>query len=613
MTSLTGAPSIFESFNARALPAEAVAKTFIPSEAFEKLASRSHSIVVGPRGSGKTSLFKMLQTPALEAWTHVDAVQYRSKIDFTGVFIATDISWKDQLENVGFRHLNTEEREQFSLAAFTTHVLRALIVAFLQRLEPPDLDSKSTLHRRVKLSIEQETYLVQEVAREAALTPTVHSLIALKHAATARIANLWKVAMDEKHKPKESRPQRLASIPYLNQHFLKLATFVIEVFNDLTQRPNDRWALLFDELELAPEFILTELLTSLRSIDERILIKMSMSPYSQRLDAFRKTFLGMPGHDYTDIPLWYAHKEEGYFFSRRLAAAILQEEGIRVESLEQIFGYSPFEEENEATSYAAGSIQYKAFEEAIQTDKSFRAYWQLQGIPLEDVATLEHDEKARVARKIFPTVLLRNFFRSQERKGRQRQHKRGRKNPTIYGGTTGILAVSEGNPRWLIGIVRGILAAARSNSNIPLRVQSDEMIKAAHRFRSLLKVIPVIASEPIPARSVLTIIDKVGEYFHNDTVLRDFRPQPAGSFVVDSDAPESIVKALGLALNAGAIVFVPDSKGEVLLASLRGKRFRLAYLLSPFYAIPIRLGEPASLNRILIDPENKEPKHPTLL
>ena len=51
MVSLT--PSAFESFNARTLTADQVAKTFVPSPHFAELCRRRHSIVLGPRGSGK--------------------------------------------------------------------------------------------------------------------------------------------------------------------------------------------------------------------------------------------------------------------------------------------------------------------------------------------------------------------------------------------------------------------------------------------------------------------------------------------------------------------------------------------------------------------------------
>ena len=41
-------------------------------------------VVTGPRQSGKTTLLKMLQPAALEAWDHSEAEEIRQSIDFTG-------------------------------------------------------------------------------------------------------------------------------------------------------------------------------------------------------------------------------------------------------------------------------------------------------------------------------------------------------------------------------------------------------------------------------------------------------------------------------------------------------------------------------------------------
>ena len=56
---------------------------------------------------------------------------------------------------------------------------------------------------------------------------------------------------------------------------------------------------------------------------------------------------------------------------------------------------------------------------------------------------------------------------------------------------------------------------------------------------------------------------------------------------------------VGRSLNAGALIYIPDGDGEMLLSSLRGKRFRLSYLFAPYYGIPIRLGRAVSVMRAL--------------
>ena len=105
--------TVFEAFNARNLSPTQVAKTFIPPAQFAELCGRSHCVVVGPRGSGKTTLLKMLQLPALAAWQHEEADKYTASIDFTGVFVAADISWGKQLESLGGRNCRSDRTRAF--------------------------------------------------------------------------------------------------------------------------------------------------------------------------------------------------------------------------------------------------------------------------------------------------------------------------------------------------------------------------------------------------------------------------------------------------------------------------------------------------------------------
>jgi len=98
---------------------------------------------------------------------------------------------------------------------------------------------------------------------------------------------------------------------------------------------------------------------------------------------------------------------------------------------------------------------------------------------------------------------------------------------------------------------------------------------------------------------VVNLLRKIARYFHADAVRGEFQAAPVGSFTIDAKTPEAILKALGQALNAGAIIYIPDDEGKVILTSLRGKKFRLSYLLAPLYGFPIRLGRDIALSRIL--------------
>src|SRR5659263_62330 len=91
--------NIFETYNARYLSIEEVAKSFISNRDFERLYQSSHSILMGPRGCGKTTLFKMLTPKALSVWNSDNAELHKSKINFWGIYIPADKQWDRQLKN----------------------------------------------------------------------------------------------------------------------------------------------------------------------------------------------------------------------------------------------------------------------------------------------------------------------------------------------------------------------------------------------------------------------------------------------------------------------------------------------------------------------------------
>ncbi len=72
-------------FNAKAMPFAEIARTFVPPRKFAELAGHWNAVLVGPRGSGKTTLFKMLSVQGLSAWTGDEAVSYRAGIDYSGI------------------------------------------------------------------------------------------------------------------------------------------------------------------------------------------------------------------------------------------------------------------------------------------------------------------------------------------------------------------------------------------------------------------------------------------------------------------------------------------------------------------------------------------------
>lgn len=598
----TAIPSIYDAFNARSLEPHQVAQTFVPSEHYATLVKQAHTLIIGPRGSGKTTLLKMLQQPALEAWSHPSADAYRKQINFSGVFIATDRTWREQMVSLD-REIDHEQHRLLSTAAFTTHVLRAVVLTIEQRLAT---DSRFVPHRRVTLDPNKESFLVREIASQWLLKPSLPTVLSLKYSLSSRLSEIYQLSSREAVLGVEGRADRLANAAFLHLDFLASAAQIIEIFDDAIGEKTGRWAFLFDELELAPEWILTKLVQSLRSVNEKFLFKLSMSPFSKEVGELKDALSASPDHDFDAIPLWYAHKEDGYEFCKALFESMVLARGLPLLDPDQLLGRSEFDTPKEewtsgGTAYRPGTRLQKRFARMAEKDRSFANYLRDRGIETDFRNVLAGDVRAADIRKITSVVAVRDEFRAYDVVSVKFPKKklRSRKNPVLYAGANSLFAISEGNPRWLKGILSRLLSESRPDGTVSGAVQATEIMGAAHRFRAMLKTIPCPPLRAPALRGLLSLLDRIGNYFFKAVVLDEFAPEPPLTFIVDARTDPEMVEALGRALNAGAIVYVPETSGEMLLGTVRGKRFRLAYLLAPYFQIPLILGKPVSLASIL--------------
>ncbi len=596
-------PTIFESFNARALTPDQVAATFVPSRQFKDLCKRCHTIVLGPRGSGKTTLLKMLQPAALEAWRHNLADDIAYNVDFTGIFVATDISWSQQLSALGHGRLEPDTQRLLANASFTTHALRSLIIAFQQRCGSPDSSRPRTISR-VHLAAESHTAVVRDIAAAWHLSGIGASLFALRQALTKRLSDIRELASKEVLLGLAGRNERLAANHTLHLHFLSAAGIAIEAFEHYGGLTSGKWAYLFDELELAPVWVQEDLIKSLRSTDDRFLFKLALNPLTSNSHLMQSPTSPAAGQDFDQIALWYAEKRDAYSFCQSLWDQLLSDKGLSGLDARSVLGRSYFESvpqdrSNTGSAYGQGSRWARLFADLASKDSTFSDYLTRHELSPYNLDSKQGAERASEVRKIAPIVAVRGFYRKNQ-KNRGGGDLRGRKTAELYAGADSVFAMTEGNPRWFIGLMGRILASmSEGGSQIPLNRQGKELLDAAQRFTATLRTIPVTTSGVSLSIGVLQLVRIVGRYFHFETVQGPFRPEPPGSFTVDSKTPEQILEVLAQALNAGALVYVPDDDGQLILTSLKGKRFRLSYLLASLYGFPIRLGKAVALSAVL--------------
>ncbi len=604
-------PSIFESFNARALSPTQIASGFVPQEHYHKLAQRRHSLLIGPRGSGKTTLLKMLQPEALEAWTHPEAESYRSRIDYTGVFIATDVSWGKQSDALGDGKLNEGAHKLLSRSLFTTHVLKALVSTMEYRL------SSAALHvspfRRVRIDRDAQVKLVEKLSVEWQITPEIPSVLALRHALLGRQSRIRQLASEEAHLDEAGRNRRLAEIRFLHIHFVDAISNAVTFFNDAVGEKDARWAFMFDELEIAPPWIYEEVISSIRSVSEALLFKVAVSPVSSpaHLQNILNTATGPSSlDDYDPIPLWYVEKEEAYKFCVELWATMMGARNLPPKTPEEILGAS-YSETHKIDRAALGSAYHpesrvaKAFKSLADKDPSFTRFLRERHISASALQQVPKPAMDQVVRKIAPIVIFRDFFR-RANTVQQIPKRRSRKVADIYAGALSLFAITEGNPRWFIGIVGALLDGIKGEPDAQISdiEQVRRVEQTAGRFMARLRAIPV-ARPVTPGRhqilSIDVLLDKIGDYFERVAIIGAFVPEPPLVFRVSPETPRTLRELLDRAANAGAIIYLPDGPGasKDLLMTVSGKRFRISYLLAPIYHLPLRTGPAVSLTKIL--------------
>ena len=589
-------PALIDSYNARWIPTKKIAESFIPPKSFREIAKPASTIIVGPRGSGKTTILKMLQTSALENWTHREANKYRKLIDYTAVFIPADIVWSKQFKALGTGYLNDAECENLRHAVFTGQILQSLLKAIIERVEP---HQSLYEHRQLNLTNDQTRELVFQLSSAWYLSPEIPSLRSLKRALRACIDEIWEFSNKERHLNKENRGQRFADFNFLQLDAFRACNTGIEIFNAITNESDGVWALLFDELEIAPDWVTERLKHQLRSHAPNVLLKLSLSPYTKDIDFAPDSASAMSGQDYSIVPLWNKYKKDSVIFAERLFTKLVHNKGKLLKHTPlDVLGPSAINgdsyNQSSVEAYKKGSKHQKLFSRLYSKDPGVKQLLNRYQVDPENLP-VGSDKNASFVRKIFPTLVLRDFFLKT-----QNTESRGRKVYTIYSGTDTYLSATESNPRWLIGITSRLLNNYKPSApRISQSEQAKQIDLAAESFGTLLKTIPVKSEILPPDSSLLDLIDKIGYYFFNSLKSQKLNPEPISTFIIDSNIPAEIEEVLGIALNSGAIVYVNKADQELILNNLKGKRFRLCYLLCPQYKINTRIGPSTPLSKIL--------------
>jgi hypothetical protein len=600
MTQLNTASPFFGAYNARHINAEEVAQQFVPSSKFWELIALRNSLLIGPRGSGKTHLLKMLQPKALAAWEGNEGNMARSLVTYWSVFTPADINWKTQVESRA-HSLPFEHQNKFSNAMFLSHFREAFITCLIQLTRDRPSTDFGLNSTRIEISREKEVFLCTALANTWNLPLNIPSLDGLK---LALVEELTKIGV----------PKTLDNLsPYMfrltSMSILDVAREIAENFVNATGIYNARWALCFDELEIAPIPIQRDLFGYLRSTDQRFIFKLAISPSNDASSILNQVGNASSGNDFDAIPLWFVDQSEREIFCRRLWEK--HSVGTTAATLAPavILNRSRFQFPNEETShgsrrYSETSNWVKDFEYLQRIDKTFAEYLKKQDINVSSLEGTSRRKMDSVVRKVAPLVGFRAAYLSAPKNESSTAARRPLKVPPaeVFSGWDVLCLATEGNPRWFSGIAsRLILKWTQSPSGKALtrEQQVQELQSAAKKFLAWINAIPV-ETEPdgTLALSLRTFITTLANFFENEILGPNFKADPVLSFKVDEKTPEYIQRLVVTALNIGAIVVMDDDAINIMTSPV-GRTFRLVHLLAPIFNLPMRKGKYRSLSLIL--------------
>lgn len=558
-----------DTFNAKRLTPGEVAETFVMPSSFGILAGSDHTYVIGPRGSGKTTLLRMLTGESLSEWRGAEAPEMRQRIQFATVLLPADELWASQAT------------PEIARSAFTAQMLYAFVESMLYRTS-----GDRGVHLPVALAGGDEAALCVTCATAWGLESARPGFYGLLEALDLFIARL----------PFSPPP---IDHPLARADSLALLNFGVRAFNRSSGEPNRRWALLLDEMELAPAEIHRMVMSFVRGGSGNLILKISMSPFDRYMQIYGAAGSPVPGHDFQTVYLSGQSRAEIRSITNGLWREQLRSRSLRFVPLGRALG-APADERDSRTRRRVERSAEDVLFEAAQVDPDVAAWMNRRRLTRDRLSNLSYNERSATVRKVVPLLVYRDSILNFREGVPVRRSRKKSYEP--FTGPEAVTAMLEGNPRWIKTAFSQMLNYYDpSTGRVGPGFQYDALQSLANRFESLLRVLPnrqaSAASFP-----VVELVDQVATYLSRRNSSR-FNPDPPNSFTVEARTPPEITNSLILGLYAGAFVHVRDRRSPAVLSSFENQRFRLAYLLGirDGKEFPLRLGKDVSLTTILRD------------
>lgn len=596
--------TLFDTFNAKYLTFGEIAETFIFTHQFEELIKNNHSLLMGPRGSGKTTMLKMLTPMGLHYWQGEKAIEIKKRIPFVAIYVPTDIQWKRQVEQI---RADLEKFPKYSEVAsrvlVTVNILLSVVATFRSLVE-----INSNKHNLLSNEANIARKLIALWKINEPTPPNFLSIeLSLLERVTAIKNHIRKTTYSGKLDGDILCPEYFFD-DYLDQVVSACKAFEFEFKKEQTELSNiSRWALCFDELEIAPKWLQLELINHLRGKDDNILFKLTTSPIVSMYDEISKeyyTIEAQENNDFKVIRIWLYNqleKQRWKKFGKELTNQRLQRKFGNKIDLENLLGTDEIDRAviqelsipgkkkilKQTSKYTRGSLFWFLFKELSTINKSFKKFLQGKNIDPDDPVPISEPQKDSVYRKVKQLASYRYILT------KEKSHLRSRKVVPLFYGVPYLYEISDGNPRLLIGLLdelisNGSLDESGNLNSFTINLQSRLIVNISNKFIEQIDNHPE-ANKSIGNKHIHLgeIVRAIGNFFYKEMIIDDFKMDPRNTFTVDSAINQKFMDLIQLALHLGIIIYV-NPKEAISQKGLINKEFRLNYLLCPYFKILAR-------------------------
>jgi energy-coupling factor transporter ATP-binding protein EcfA2 len=598
---------LYDTFNARYFSFKDIADSFVVNNEYLELTKDSSMLLMGSRGCGKTTLLKMLTPAGLNYWDSIDSSQIKEDIKFRGIYIPSDIQWKNQFDYL-IKNLKKKDKivEIIIEFLFSCNVNIALCKTFKAILDFEITDPKDQIKKEFLLS----KGLIDVWKLESNIIPTLDNVETVILKRVKEVNSLIKklIFFENFDDFEENVPN------YVFDDFFDLVKLGSKVAEDtLNFNDNKKWALCFDELEIVPKFLQIKLVSFLRSVDQKFIFKLTTTPL---LDIENNEIDVTQGNDFGSVKLW-VYDEESLKRWTKFSNILLKNK------VEKKYSKGEFDENDLFGNWSLDSLIVNELNDLSQEDKDELGYtskgrlfsgtskYSLSYYLFKRLAIVDSSFKEFISkRKLDPSepfsksrFIQKSVFYKYKVDALYRLIFKGRsrRNPPIHFGIPYIYDICDGNPRLLIGLLNEMLQVEPSNSiMIPENRQSIIILRASEKFFNLLQNHPdsTITINNFDFNLATDLIDRIGKFFFAKSVSQEFNKSCPTTFVVDEDVNAKIIGLLETALHLGAIVYL-DPVESLSKTSVVNKRFRLSAFLTPKYKIPNRISSRVRLSVIL--------------